>query len=97
MKRIFFYNNYLFPELERFHTKPLEVVPTSRGGAGGGGRPWSQSVPASKVYTLPETNSSPLKMDGWKMNFLLGFGLFAGAKMLVLGRVGFRNGNFFSP
>ena len=28
--------------------------------------------------TLPETNSSPLKMDGWKMSFLLGPGLFSG-------------------
>ena len=39
----------------------------------------------SKVHSLKLT--WPLKMDGWKMNFLLGFGLFAGAKMLVLGRV----------
>ena len=29
--------------------------------------------------TLPETNSSPLKMDGCKMKFLLGFGNFSGA------------------
>ena len=29
--------------------------------------------------TLPETNSSPLKMDGWNTTFLLGFGLFSGA------------------
>ena len=29
--------------------------------------------------TLPETNSSPLKMHGWKMMFLLGPGLFSGA------------------
>ena len=27
-------------------------------------------------YTLPETNSSHLKMDGWKMNFLLGWTIF---------------------
>ena len=33
----------------------------------------------SRECTIPETNSSPLKMDGWKMNFLLGFGLFSGA------------------
>ena len=38
-------------------------------------------------YTLPETNSSPLKMDGWNTTFLLGPGLFSGAKMLVSGRV----------
>ena len=37
--------------------------------------------------TLPETNSLPLKMDGWNTTFLLGFGLFSGAKMLVSGRV----------
>ena len=36
--------------------------------------------------TLPETNSSPLKMDGWKMNFLLGWPNFRG-KLLVSGRV----------
>ena len=36
--------------------------------------------------TLPETNSSPLKMDGWKMNFLLGWPNFRG-EMLVSGRV----------
>ena len=29
--------------------------------------------------TLPETNSSPLKMDGWNTTFLLGFDLFSGA------------------
>ena len=31
------------------------------------------------VLTSPETNSSHLKMDGWKTTFLLGFGLFSGA------------------
>ena len=40
-------------------------------------------------YTLPETNSSPLKMDGW--NTILSywdFALFSGANLLlVLGRV----------
>ena len=39
------------------------------------------------IVTLPETNSSPLKIDGWKMNFLLGPGIFSGTKMLVSGRV----------
>ena len=37
---------------------------------------------------LPETNSSHLKMDGWKLEdnrFLLGFNPFSGANMLVLG------------
>jgi len=28
--------------------------------------------------TLPETNSSPLEMDGWKMYFLLGWPIFRG-------------------
>ena len=28
--------------------------------------------------TLPETNSLPLKMDGWKLNFLLGRTIFRG-------------------
>ena len=40
----------------------------------------------SQLYTLPETNSSPLRMDGWNTSFLLGPGLFSGA-MLVSGRV----------
>ena len=39
------------------------------------------------VYTLPETNSSPLKMDGWKLGddrFLLGrLGLFLRANLLA--------------
>ncbi len=30
------------------------------------------------VYTLPETNSSPLKMDGWNTTFLLGRPIFRG-------------------
>ena len=38
--------------------------------------------------TLPETNSSPIKMDGWNTTFLLGFGLFSGAF-----NVSFREGN----
>ena len=41
-------------------------------------------------WGLPETNSEwkPLKVDGWKMNFLLGLGLFSGANwLLVLGLV----------
>ena len=43
--------------------------------------PYLQVVgPSDQWFTIPETNSSPLKMDGWKMNFLLGFGLFSEAK-----------------
>ena len=33
--------------------------------------------------SLKLTASLHLKMDGWKINFLLGFGLFLGAKWLV--------------
>ena len=36
--------------------------------------------------TLPETNSSPLKMDGWNTTFLLGWSIFRG-EPLVSGRV----------
>ena len=31
-----------------------------------------------KTDTLPETNSSPLKMDGWNTTFLLGRPIFRG-------------------
>ena len=37
--------------------------------------------------TLPETNSLPLKMDGWNTSFLLGPFLFVRGKLLVSGRV----------
>ena len=37
-------------------------------------------------YTLPETNSSDLKMDGWNTNFLVGWPIFRG-ELLVLGSV----------
>jgi len=38
--------------------------------------------------TLPETNSLPLKMDGWKMNFISGqTAYFSGCELLVSGRV----------
>ena len=38
------------------------------------------------VDTLPETNSSPLKMDGWNTTFILGWSIFRG-EPLVSGRV----------
>ena len=41
-----------------------------------------------KMITLPETNSSHLKMDGWNIDFLLGWGIFRG-ELLVLGTVSF--------
>ena len=40
--------------------------------------------------TLPETNSSPLKMDGWNTSFFLGWPIFRG-EMLVLGSVYFEH------
>ena len=40
------------------------------------------------VCTLPETNSSPLKMDGWNTTFLLGRPIFRGY-------VSFREGSVF--
>ena len=41
-----------------------------------------------QLITLPETNSSHLKLDGWKTNFLLGHLIFTGY-------VSFREGNLF--
>ena len=42
--------------------------------------------------TLPETNSSPLKMDGWNTTFLLG-------SLIFRGHVSFREGSgiFINP
>ena len=40
---------------------------------------------------LSETNRSYLKMDGWKMNFLLGPSVYFQGERLVLGRVMFSN------
>ena len=37
--------------------------------------------------TLPETNSSHLKVDGWKITFLLKRSIFSG-ELFVSGRVG---------
>ena len=41
------------------------------------------------LYTLPKTNSLPLKMDGWNTTFLLGPSLFSGALA-----VSFREGSW---
>ena len=38
------------------------------------------------MITLPETNSSHLKMDGWNTSFLLGWPIFRG-ELLVSGSV----------
>ena len=65
--------------------KPAELPPLTK--------PFLESLPpcsifraqkkaSFKYFTVPETNSSPLKMDGWNTTFLLGFGLFSRA-MLV--------------
>ena len=40
----------------------------------------------SQVFSLRETNISPLKMDGWNTTFLLGRPIFRG-ELLVSGRV----------
>ena len=37
---------------------------------------WIASI--SYLYTLPETNSSPLNMDGWRWNLLSGWPTFRG-------------------
>ena len=39
-----------------------------------------QKHPYNTATTLPETNGSPLQMDGWNTIFLLGPGLFSAAK-----------------
>ena len=39
--------------------------------------------------TLPETNSSPLKIDGWKTSFLLGWPIFRGYVSFREGRLVF--------
>ena len=36
-------------------------------------------IPLDTSFTLPKTNSSHLKMDGWETTFILGPGLFSGA------------------
>ena len=43
--------------------------------------------PLMYIHTLPETNSSHLKMDGWKMSFLFGMSYFQ------VRTVSFREGN----
>ena len=50
-------------------------------------------------FTLPEINSSHLKMDGWDTAFLLGFSLFSRGELLVSGRVSvsFPMGNKHPP
>ena len=45
----------------------------------------NKNTPQKIVLTLPESNSLHLKMDGWKMNFLLGPGLFPEANCYFQG------------
>ena len=40
------------------------------------------------LFTLPETNSSPLKMDGWNTTFLLGRGILFLANLPKYGGLG---------
>ena len=47
---------------------------------------WTVGMVLTKYSPFPETNSSHLKMDGWKTTFLLARSIFRG-KLLVLGRV----------
>ncbi len=43
---------------------------------------WTQKFQGQTLKNiLPETNGLHLKMDGWKMMFLLGPGLFSGAML----------------
>ena len=45
------------------------------------------------TITLPETNSSPLKMDGWNTSFLLGWPIFGGYVSFREGRSIFFGGD----
>ena len=54
------------------------------------GENFGESKPLSLLETncesLPETNSSHLKMDGWNTSFLFGWPIFQVLLLLVLGR-----------
>ena len=39
----------------------------------------SKTPTGPQIVTLPETNKSHLKIDGWNTSFFLGPGLFSGA------------------
>ena len=39
---------------------------------------WVDKSGEITLHSLPETNSSPLKMDGWNTSFLLGWPIFRG-------------------
>ena len=46
---------------------------------------WCDGMICDLEITLPETNSSHLKMDGWKNSFLLGLRLFSGSLFVYQG------------
>ena len=45
---------------------------------------WTFLLEVSSFMILPRTNSSHLKMDGWKMSFLFGWRNLAGAMFLLV-------------
>ena len=53
---------------------------------------FNRKFASRKNITLPETNSSHLKMDGWNLSFLLGWPIFRG-ELLVLGSVAEKPGS----
>ena len=63
------------PGKEKGKTPRSGFLPTRRG-----------AMPSILGATLPETNSSHLKMDGWNTTFLLGWPIFR-CELLVSGRV----------
>ena len=44
-----------------------------------------KNLELGEIYTLPETNSSPLKIDGWKTILSVSEGLFSGAMSVYRG------------
>ena len=65
----------LYPEISKYRIERKDAEKSDSGGKG------------ERILTLPETNSLPLKMDGWNTTFLLG-------KLIFRGYVSFREGRF---
>ena len=58
-------------------TEPwLVVVPPSKGTSPAHVLVYPLNKPLTNLTTLPDTNSSHLKMDGWNISFLLGWPIF---------------------
>ena len=76
------------PVCEVESTSQIEKQGGLMGGVGPGEAGCLKKTWTCQVYcTIPETNmTSHLKMDGWRMYFLLGMPIFR-CKLLVLGRV----------